>query len=67
MTVIGRGGGAPPDQARTTFVRGLIQEMGGNPQDLRMPPPLKQEKSRGRGQERKAREEPESGWAHLPH
>ena len=22
-------GGAPPDQARTTFVRGLIQEMGG--------------------------------------
>ena len=34
-----RGGGAPPEQARTPFLRGLIQEMGGNPQDLRRPPP----------------------------
>ena len=25
-------GGTPPEQARTPLVRGLIQEMGGNPQ-----------------------------------
>ena len=25
-------GGAPPDQERMTFVRGLINEMGGSPQ-----------------------------------
>ena len=31
-------GGAPPEQARTPFVRGLIQDMGGNPQDLSSPP-----------------------------
>ena len=30
--------GAPPEQACTPFVRSLIQEMGGNPQDLRRPP-----------------------------
>ena len=33
------GGGGPPEQARTPFVRSLIQEMGGNPQDLISPPP----------------------------
>ena len=32
-------GGAPPKQACTPFVRGLIQEMGGSPQYLRRPPP----------------------------
>ena len=35
----GKGGGAPPEQERMPFVRGLIQEMGGSPQDLRSPPP----------------------------
>ena len=32
-------GGTPPEQARTPFVHGLIQEMGGNPKDLRRSPP----------------------------
>ena len=41
-------GGAPPEQARTPFVSGLIQEMGGNPQDLRSPPPT-QDKAKGGG------------------
>ena len=29
-----KGGGAPPELPRMPFVRGLNQEMGGNPQDL---------------------------------
>ena len=41
-------GGPPPEQAHTPFVRGLIQEMGGNPQDLISPPPP-QDGARGRG------------------
>ena len=32
-------GGTPPKQASTPFVRGLIQEMGGNPKDLSSPLP----------------------------
>ena len=32
-------GGPPPDQPLTPFVRVLIQEMGGNPQDMQSPPP----------------------------
>ena len=32
-------GGTPPKQACTSFVHGLIQEMGGNPQDLSTPHP----------------------------
>ena len=31
--------GPLPDQVRTPFMRGLIQEMEGNPQDQRSPPP----------------------------
>ena len=42
-------GGPPPNQARTPFLRGLIQEMGGKPQDLRSPPPPTQDEARGRG------------------
>ena len=49
-----REGGAPPEQARTCFMRGLIQEMGGYPQDLRMPPPnARRSKGEGVGGERK--------------
>ena len=32
-----REGGAPPDQERTSILRGLIQKMGGSPQDLQRP------------------------------
>ena len=32
-------GGAPPKQARTPFLCGLIKKMGGHPQDLQSPPP----------------------------
>ena len=32
-------GEIPPKQARMPFMRGLIQEMGGNPKDLRRSPP----------------------------
>ena len=32
-----RKGGAPPDQECTPFVRDLIQEMRGSPQDLQRP------------------------------
>ena len=37
-------GESPPEQARTSFLRGLIQEMGGNPQDLSSPPPHRETK-----------------------
>ena len=45
-------GGATPEQPRTPFVRGLIEEMGDNPQDLRNPqylriPPSHCETKRG--------------------
>ena len=39
LSILKERGGAPPEQARTPFMRGLIQEMGGNPQDLRSPTP----------------------------
>ena len=42
-------GGSPPKQVRTPFVRGLIQEMGGNPQDLRSPPPNTRKREGGGG------------------
>ena len=44
-----RGGGAPPEQAHTPFMSGLIQEMRGNPQDLRRPPPTARRSKGGRG------------------
>ena len=40
-------GETPPKQARMPFMRGLIQEMGGNPQDLISPPPHRKMKRRG--------------------
>ena len=49
-------GGTPPEQARTPFVCGLIQEMGGNPQDLSSPFPIARQ-SKGEG----IREEAQGG------
>ena len=48
-TLLGEGGGThqegegvtPPNKACTPFVRSLIQEMGGNPQDLSRNPPYR--------------------------
>ena len=47
-------GGPPPEQARTPFVRGLNQEMGGHPQDLLRTPPSMQDKAEGRGAEQES-------------
>ena len=59
-------GGTPPKQARSSFLQGLIQDMGGNPQDLSSPPTLRDE-ARGKGQEGRTREDPGSKRAHHPH
>ena len=55
-----REGGPPPNQARTPFVRGLIQEMGGHPQDLSRPPPNAR-RSEGAGVGGMSRELPRPG------
>ena len=60
-------GGTPPKQAHTPFVRGLIQEMGGNPQDLSNPPSPPQDEAKGRGSEGMPKEAPGSEGAHQTH
>ena len=60
-------GGTPPEQARTPFMRGLIQEMGGNPQDLSNPPSPPQDEAKGRGSEGMPKEAPGSEGAHQTH
>ena len=40
-------GGTPPEQERMPFVHGLIQDMGGNPQELSRPPPTVRQREGG--------------------
>ena len=45
-------GGIPPNQEHTPFLRNMVQEMGGGPQDLHSPPTAKRSKGDGeRGEE----------------
>ena len=44
-------GGAPSKQDHTPFMRGLIQEMGGSPQDLQRPHTSRQSGVEGAGEE----------------
>ena len=44
------GWGATPNQERTPFVHGLIQEMGGSPQDLQRPHTAKRSGAEGVGE-----------------
>ena len=59
--------GAPPKQARTPFVRVLIQERGGKLLELSIPLSPLHVDARERGEGVKARKAPESWRAHQPH
>ena len=59
-------GGAPPKQACMPFLRGLIQEMGGNPQTCEAPPPNAR-RSKGEGVGEEGQGETGVRGAHLPH